>query len=588
MATLNEASSAPSDFYDYFPEKYDDPKSGTFELGLVMGGTVSAGAYTAGVIDFLVEALDAWSAYKLAHPTDSAIPSWKVKFQAMAGTSGGGVIAALLGRALSFKFPPVRKNCAEADQLANPLYRVWVKEVDIARMLDLSDLGAKRVVSLLNPEPLEKSRDLIAGFEKGFPGSTRVVRNYLAEPLPIYLTLSNLKGIPYRVDMGGNSQSYVDHADYARMAVFTQGGNIPLRPDEFGVSDHPGMSGPGKSYLSWADFAEFALGTAAFPVGFPLRALSRPVSHLRYRPAVVPDDSGKPKIRPLIPDWQSLMTPDGNSVTDPYHFLTADGGMIDNEPIELCRRAIAGWIGRNPRNGSEAKRAIVLIDPFAEPPNLGPERPQYLEAAVESLLGAWKDQARYDSRDIMLATDEDCFSRFMITATRGDLVGSLAIATASVGAFGGFLCEAYRRHDYLLGRANCQHYLRTKLVLPEDNPLFAEWKSAAGGAVADWIVMDGERRSLPIIPLFGDCRTVEQIDPYPVGAFSVHDQRFQDLLEARIDEVLDRVKNDIVPTGLLGFLAGPFFSLIGSIGEEKLKNLVIAKIDASLNTWKLN
>jgi len=31
-----------------------------FELGLVMAGAVSAGAYTAGVCDYVMEALDAW------------------------------------------------------------------------------------------------------------------------------------------------------------------------------------------------------------------------------------------------------------------------------------------------------------------------------------------------------------------------------------------------------------------------------------------------------------------------------------------------------------------------------------------------
>jgi len=34
----------------------------TFELALVLGGTVSAGAYTAGALDFLIEALDCWEA----------------------------------------------------------------------------------------------------------------------------------------------------------------------------------------------------------------------------------------------------------------------------------------------------------------------------------------------------------------------------------------------------------------------------------------------------------------------------------------------------------------------------------------------
>jgi predicted patatin/cPLA2 family phospholipase len=36
----------------------------TFEIGLVMAGAISAGSYTAGVIDFLIHALDAWEGEK--------------------------------------------------------------------------------------------------------------------------------------------------------------------------------------------------------------------------------------------------------------------------------------------------------------------------------------------------------------------------------------------------------------------------------------------------------------------------------------------------------------------------------------------
>jgi len=36
----------------------------TFHLGLCMAGSVSAGAYTAGVIDYLFEALNNWYAEK--------------------------------------------------------------------------------------------------------------------------------------------------------------------------------------------------------------------------------------------------------------------------------------------------------------------------------------------------------------------------------------------------------------------------------------------------------------------------------------------------------------------------------------------
>ena len=35
-------------------------EEGVFRLGLVLNGTVAAGAWTAGVLDFLVEALDLW------------------------------------------------------------------------------------------------------------------------------------------------------------------------------------------------------------------------------------------------------------------------------------------------------------------------------------------------------------------------------------------------------------------------------------------------------------------------------------------------------------------------------------------------
>jgi hypothetical protein len=38
-----------------------DVDPGTFEFALVLGGTVSAGAYTAGALDFLIEALDCFS-----------------------------------------------------------------------------------------------------------------------------------------------------------------------------------------------------------------------------------------------------------------------------------------------------------------------------------------------------------------------------------------------------------------------------------------------------------------------------------------------------------------------------------------------
>jgi predicted acylesterase/phospholipase RssA len=37
-----------------------DVEENVFRLGIVLNGTVAAGAWTAGVLDALIEALDAW------------------------------------------------------------------------------------------------------------------------------------------------------------------------------------------------------------------------------------------------------------------------------------------------------------------------------------------------------------------------------------------------------------------------------------------------------------------------------------------------------------------------------------------------
>lgn len=254
MATMEALSAQPADWDAMFPKEVPLPKDGIFELGLVMGGTVSAGAYTAGVIDFLIEALDTWEAQRKANPDDTSIPSWAVQIKAVAGTSGGGVIGAILARALSFKFPPVRKSETSDPNIymQNPLYRIWVEELDIFSMLDTGDLAkGSNLYSVLNPKSLDLSKGLICNYEAKFSHEF-LKRDYVASPLPVFLTLTNLRGIPYSLDMGGElGQSYVDHADYVRLTVFTQGGNSPLHDNEFGVSSNPGKTG----FIGWGDVA---------------------------------------------------------------------------------------------------------------------------------------------------------------------------------------------------------------------------------------------------------------------------------------------------------------------------------------------
>ncbi len=82
----------------------------TFELALVLGGTVSAGAYTAGALDFLIEALDSWT--QLRDANNAAVPRHNVVLRVITGTSGGGVCAAIAGRALAYRIRSDRARYA--------------------------------------------------------------------------------------------------------------------------------------------------------------------------------------------------------------------------------------------------------------------------------------------------------------------------------------------------------------------------------------------------------------------------------------------------------------------------------------------
>ena len=55
----------------------------TFEIGLVMAGAISAGAYTAGAIDFLIQALDEWQTAKDGEDPDC--PRHNVTLRILAG-----------------------------------------------------------------------------------------------------------------------------------------------------------------------------------------------------------------------------------------------------------------------------------------------------------------------------------------------------------------------------------------------------------------------------------------------------------------------------------------------------------------------
>ena len=521
-----------SETRDYFEPKAQ-PENGTFELALVLGGTVSAGAYTGGVLDFLIEALDNWA--KAVADGDAFAPRHKVVLKVITGTSGGSINAAIAARAMAFRYPPVNHTTDAATALGNPFYNTWVNQLGLIPFLGLSDLKTPPTPSLFCGTPIDEGAAKIVAFT----GDRRDRSRWLADPLTTILTVTNLRGIPYETPMSptqkpGDRQigeTFVNHADYGRFAlVYSDAGRAKaVRKDSFVAGFNPAL--PGND--GWDTLSEYAKGSSAFPAGFPPRDLSRPLIHYKYRVSLIPSAAAKePDVAaPLVPDWTKLLQKGETLDRAGYDFPVVDGGCADNEPIELARVALSGLGVRNPRDAMKAKRAILLVDPFGGTTGTGPDKIAGLTHAIGPLIQGMIQQTRYDSQDILLALRDDVYSRFMLSAERPSPTGEQwygnpALAGAGLGAFIGFASETFRRHDYLLGRRNCQAFLSKHFVLPIGAEAFdGHWDHIVFDAMDSPEAIRPDQGYRPIIPLFGSAAVEEPLPDWPVDTIKLETLR---------------------------------------------------------------
>jgi predicted acylesterase/phospholipase RssA len=208
-----------------------DGRARGFEIGLVMAGAVSAGAYTAGVVDFLIQALDQWQEGKRG--VDPRCPRHDVSLKVMAGTSAGGMSAAIAAAQFGEAHTPAADPRPPGPS-NNKLFESWVRRIDIARLLATSDLDADPdgdVRSLLDSTALDEIAAAVFHREDGPPPPER---SYLADPLHILLTVTNLQSIPYEVRFLGEKDRAPRmslHGDHLHFALGDAAGLGPeVRP----------------------------------------------------------------------------------------------------------------------------------------------------------------------------------------------------------------------------------------------------------------------------------------------------------------------------------------------------------------------
>jgi hypothetical protein len=517
----------------------------TIRLGLVLNGTVSAGAWTAGVLDGLFEALDAWEA---ARAEGRDVPRHRVRLEMLGGASGGAVCAALAARAATRDFAPVHGAGGRA---GNPFWEVWVERLRIEDMLRRDDLaGEAPAESILSGAAISAAVDTILSWQ----GTPRAApRGWLADPFHVGVTQTNLRGVPYEITFrpsgpgdAPRTSQFVSHADHALFAfpLVAREPGQGVRGDQWEV---PPASGDTRE--AWRGFADHARASGAFPGGFPPMRLSRPRAHYDWRAVMLPAGGGQPaEPRLLVPVWP----PD----LDPLHYeyFAMDGGAINNGPLDLVRSGMAGLGKTLERSAEEADAAVVVLDPFAARSSIAPPGAHLpLLSGLGALAGALVANGRFATADLLLALDPDVRSRYLLTAGRdreggaGKSWGEDALTTAGLSAFLGFFDRRLRVHDFLLGRANVLRWLAQHFTLPADNAVFRH----AGKGGEDFAARSGER---PIVPVMPEVAVTGAQPPWP-DLHPLLDTRKDDFQE-RLQAVLAHLLAGVPCEGLLAQLAG--------------------------------
>ena len=503
-----------------------------FHIGLAMAGAVSAGAYTAGVFDFLMEALSEW---QKAKDRGDDVSKHDVFISAVSGTSAGGITAALGLASLAGGVRPVEEasvNPKQADPIRRvlpELYDVWVKKTRLfgARepagkrysangnqaLLDTGDVKSGQMpASLLNSEALTRiARESLISIKP-----TGAQHAFFTNPTHLFLTHTNLDGIPYPIAFEEDVYWMNLHEDRAHFALTGLGyrpfpqecrwleqWNDPGEAIDLGeLATLAGAPGDQKLKGSFEYLAQAALTTSAFPFGLMARQITLDTANIRRR--ALPFDAGEFPATLLQQNLASA--PQIKNA----NFVCVDGGTLNNEPFEIVRWTIRDLNNdRNSRDPRTANRAVILIAPF--PPQsvsnfdqLGKPRDLGMGFVGKTLIPALIDQARFKASDLIAASDPTVYSRYLITPKRDG--STPALACGSLYAFGGFLDEQFREHDFQLGRRNCQWFLRTHFTLHASNPIF--------GAEADPDAPpDAER---PIIPLVGAAAVlIKDLPPWP-------------------------------------------------------------------------
>jgi predicted acylesterase/phospholipase RssA len=466
----------------------------THRFALSISGGVALGSYEAGVLSQLYRDLHAFNA------APDMQGRARVTIDAIAGASAGSITGLILAQAIALGDTP--------DDLEKRMRDCWIELLDIQH--------------LLKPSPGEAVGDAI------FTGSVveEIVQTSLRipppatvaphEPIALWITMTNLDGVPFVIDFERKHHAQTSTALYAldyrdSIPFLITGSDIRMVEDRMVVQEGAAGAG-GASDAIWSAAVEAARASSAFPVAFPSQYQERNLlqypEYVAFKQAV---ESNRLASKTQEPDLLAQ-----KPLPDTAWFQFVDGGLFNNEPIGKCVDAVnylnaryperdpnsaqsQGRVGRSfviiepdPQLPADVEQALLRSTPHTENPSLPASvlakilsayfnsalygdfktaaninrRIRSLNAALEKLdtLGLDAQQAAALKAEIRQAVGLQDKSEITLQRVPHDLPTTKRLAGAFGGHFGGFLRKDFREADFITGRHEARQWFQQWLT----------------------------------------------------------------------------------------------------------------------------
>lgn len=497
-------------------EKPQFTEQPVFHLGLTMAGAVSAGCYSAGVMDYLFEILDLWERAK-AGKTEidpDLIPTHRVLIEAMGGASAGGMTTMMSGLyALGNEVKPVREPLGDCYSHQNILYDCWVHlnddQVKTFKKLWSNtdfDQSENTFYSLLNTQSIDDIAKRAFDYYRSSNLKERVAAlpSYISKDLELILSHTLLRGIPLEVDFSTIRRKGDDYKpthtsyEHALLSHFKLNHGNPVDPNHY-------------FWFNPYDPAEMkrminsTIATGAFPLGLKFRKFSKDQFSGSYIKSMLK--------RSIFSDFGKVNPDEANSLLfdnlpEDYETITVDGGAVNNEPYSEVASIVRD---RAVKNGTQYLNfGVIMIDPF---PDMIDKRKAYKEeedliSVIPSILSMLRHQSKIKRKEMIEKLSYNyvkgqIYPKRNIYNDKKQKIGveEYPIASGSFEAFGGFLDVKFREHDFFLGRDNARNFFRYFFSLPEDakSPIHAHWTDEMK-QVFGFMHKDEKKVYLPIIP----------------------------------------------------------------------------------------